>query len=83
LRWRFDIKTPTRKWHASSNAKILATCYAPVSAKFQAKTESKFFANLSPAQHPDGGYPAVGCQGRSKGESLGSFLGYFLSSNKK
>jgi hypothetical protein len=83
LRAHFDIKMRTRKAHASSNAKILATCDAPLSARFQAKTESKFFAHLSPAQHPDGGYPAAGCQGRSKGESLGSFLGYFLSSNKK
>ena len=53
--------------------KFLLPATHPCQHKFQAKTESKFFANLSPAQHPGGGYPAVGCQGRSRRERPGVF----------
>ena len=59
LRWRFDDKTPTRKWHASRKARIFPICDAPkFSTNFKRNGIAKTFAKLLPVQTTRRGYPA-------------------------
>jgi hypothetical protein len=84
LRWRFDNKTPTGKTHATSKSKSF--CHlrrALVCTNFKQNGMAKILARPLPAQTPPTRLPRVGCQGSSKRERLGAFLGHFLGRTKK
>jgi hypothetical protein len=88
LRWRFDEKTPTRRVHASREAKIFAICDARLLAKISNKTGwQKSLPDLCPHKHPRRGNPASAAKGVPRGNVLAPFLdtswGVPRSVNKK
>ena len=77
-----------RKCHAPNDCKHF--CPLPrtqFSTNFKQKRKAKILAKRLPAQTTRRGYPASDAlrqsRGRSRRERPGSFLGYFLSSDKK
>jgi hypothetical protein len=75
LRWRFDIKSPTRKYYARCDCKNLCCLLRSlICTNFKQNGTKKILAGLLPAQTTRRGYPASEGQGRSRRERPSAFL---------